>query len=64
MNILSFPGTQEQGAEVLKHLERIMRVKAALLNKESKNRRVPRYLRNSYSLNQNHRESFGILKMG
>ncbi|XP_072167838.1 DNA-dependent protein kinase catalytic subunit-like [Diadema setosum] len=35
-------GTQEQGSEVMKHLERIMRVKAGMLNKETKNRRIPR----------------------
>ncbi|XP_071815133.1 DNA-dependent protein kinase catalytic subunit-like [Apostichopus japonicus] len=34
-------GTQEQASEVLKHLERIMKSKANILNKESKHRRIP-----------------------
>ncbi|XP_077979786.1 DNA-dependent protein kinase catalytic subunit-like [Glandiceps talaboti] len=35
-------GTQQQCVQVITHLERILRVKANLLNKETKNRRVPR----------------------
>ncbi|XP_033121520.1 DNA-dependent protein kinase catalytic subunit-like [Anneissia japonica] len=35
-------GTQEQGSEVLKHLGRIVKEKAALFNKTSKLRRLPR----------------------
>ncbi|XP_022110985.1 DNA-dependent protein kinase catalytic subunit-like isoform X2 [Acanthaster planci] len=35
-------GTQLHGVEVLNHLERIIRVKADMLNKESKIRRIPR----------------------
>ncbi|PIK41531.1 putative DNA-dependent protein kinase catalytic subunit [Apostichopus japonicus] len=34
-------GTQEQASEVLKHLERIMKSKANILNKENKHRRIP-----------------------
>ncbi|XP_072042849.1 DNA-dependent protein kinase catalytic subunit-like [Amphiura filiformis] len=43
-------GTQEQGVEVLKHLERIIRVKADMLNKETKNRRTPRDFANAPNL--------------
>jgi len=37
-------GTQEQCRVALVHVERILRVKADLLNKSSKNRKIPRHV--------------------